>query len=267
METVSRIWGLEDRTQLAATSRLKFLLRSLLPQLPHQEQHCHITRASSSATYQCSSWDQQRRAHKHTDAFPCNFQGRIAQAWIPLGLGRSQDLYAGHKLRQQHLCLLVPDILLKRKEKGRNGSKQQQISDFLYTTAQWKIEQDCPLLGKHPHRGDASRIGSGKHRTLLTNTAILYQGPGKQWNRREEPKGFFQNTLKVSKILQIVHCNRTLSVASCPKPNRGISKTKTPHFWLNKLIPDPSTNSHRALRPHRRRCYIHIEHVCLAPKK
>lgn len=115
--------GLENRTQPAGTPRLKLLLHLLQPQLPHQEQHCHFIRASSSATYQCSSWDRQRRARKHMDAFPCCFQGRIAQAWIPPGLGRSQDLYAGHKLRQQHLCLLVPDILLKRKGKGKRRVK------------------------------------------------------------------------------------------------------------------------------------------------
>lgn len=40
-ETVSRIWELEDTTQPAGKSRLKFLLCSLLPQFPHQEQHCH----------------------------------------------------------------------------------------------------------------------------------------------------------------------------------------------------------------------------------
>lgn len=62
--------GEESCTWPAGISRLRFLIYSLLPELPHQKQPSHITGASSSATYQCSSWDQLRRAHKHMGAFP-----------------------------------------------------------------------------------------------------------------------------------------------------------------------------------------------------
>lgn len=42
-----------------------------------------------------------------------------------------------------------------------------------------------------------------------------------------------------------------------------MNKTKTPHFYLNKLTTSPSGNSHHSPGP-RRRCYTYIEHACLA---
>lgn len=68
---------------------------------------------------------------------------------------------------------------------------------------------------------------------LLTNIAILLQGTCKHGNWREQPQGFFHNTLKVSKFLQIIHCNRTLCVAY-PKENRDERGTRWVHSALNK---------------------------------
>lgn len=79
-------------------SRLQFLILSLLLRSPRQKQHWYIMKSLSSGTYQYSSWDQLRRAHKHMGVFPYYFQGKSAQAWIPLAQGRYRDLCAAHKL-------------------------------------------------------------------------------------------------------------------------------------------------------------------------